>query len=96
MKTLAQIKDGLNQYRSTLRDEYKVVRLGVFGSYARGNPDKESDIDILVGLKEPLGLKFIDLKEYLEEILDLKVDLVTHQALKPQLRSSILAEVQYT
>ncbi len=96
MKTLAQIKDGLNQYRSILREEYKVVRLGVFGSYSRGTPDEESDIDILVELQEPLGLKFIDLKEYLEQILGLKVDLVTPQALKPRLRASILAEVQYT
>jgi len=96
MKTLAQLKESLNQYRSTLQDEYKVVRLGVFGSYARGTPDEESDVDILVELQEPLGLKFIDLKDYLEQILGLKVDLVTPQALKPRLRASILAEVQFT
>jgi len=96
MNNLAQIKSNLKRYRTTLREEFKVVRLGVFGSYARGTPDEESDVDILVELAEPLGLKFIDLKDYLEQILGLKVDLVTHQALKPRLRDSILAEVQYT
>ena len=96
MKTLNQIKKGLDQHRTILRNKYNVKKLGIFGSYARGTPDQDSDVDIIVELSEPLGLKFIDLKEYLEQILDLKVDLVTPQALKPRLRDSILAEVQYT
>jgi predicted nucleotidyltransferase len=56
---------------------------------------KGSDIDLLVTLEEPLGLAFLDLKYYLEEVLDLQVDLVTVNALKPELQEDILQEATY-
>ena len=54
-----------------------------------------SDIDILVEFSEPVGWEFIDLKDFLEMILEIKVDLVTKNALKPQIRDRILNEVVY-
>jgi predicted nucleotidyltransferase len=69
--------------------------IGIFASYARGDQKKSSDIDILVGFSEPIGWEFIDLKGFLESILDMTVDLVTIGALKPQLKDSILQEVVY-
>ena len=52
-------------------------------------------MDILVEFYAPIGWEFIDLKEFLEEILGREVDLVTVGALKPQLRDKILKEVVY-
>ena len=69
--------------------------IGIFGSIVRGEESGRSDVDILVEFSEPIGWEFIDLKEYLSEILGLEVDLVTVGALKPQQRDKILREVNY-
>jgi len=75
---------------------YGVQRLGLFGSYVREKQHKKSDIDILVKFNRDIDLfDFIDLREYLENHLNAKVDLVMESALKPNLGSRILAEVEY-
>ena len=74
---------------------FYVKKIGVFGSYSRGEETPESDIDVLVEFFEPLGWEFFDLKEYLEEILARKVDLVTENAIRPQMKEKILNEVIY-
>lgn len=95
MKTLLEMKATLKKHKPTLSERFKVRRIGIFGSYVRGRETKTSDIDILVELSDPIGWEFVDLKEFLEEILGLNVDLVTINALKPQLRDAILEEVVY-
>jgi len=72
-----------------------VQRIGIFGSFARGNAGPESDVDILVELKEPTFDHYMDLKFYLEDILGLSVDLVLHDAIKPRLKPIIEPEVIY-
>lgn len=70
-----------------------VSSLAVVGSVARGDGGGESDVDLLVEFSEPVGLfRFVEVKAYLESILGCEVDLVTPDALKPQLREAILAE----
>jgi len=62
---------------------YDVLKIGIFGSFARGDNKKGSDIDILVEFKEsPSLLSLIKLENTLSEILGIKVDLVTTGALK--------------
>jgi predicted nucleotidyltransferase len=95
MENKYNLDQRLKLIKPILKDKYKVNKIGYFGSYARGEQTEQSDIDILVGFSEPIGLEFIELKNYLEEILDKKVDLVTTNALKPQLKESILQEVIY-
>jgi len=95
MKSKKTIEKILKEYKSLLHDRYKVEKIGVFGSYARGEESGESDIDILVKFYEPVGWEFIDLKDFLEEILGRRVDLVTIKALKPQLKDEILREVVF-
>ena len=59
------------------------IKVGIFGSFARGDNKKGSDIDILVEFKEaPSLLTLIKLENDLSEILGVKVDLVTTGALK--------------
>ena len=63
--------------------EFDPIKVGIFGSYARGDNKKDSDIDILVKFKEsPSLLTLIKLENNLSEILGVKVDLVTTGALK--------------
>lgn len=60
-----------------LLSKYGVKRIGLFGSYAKGASSEASDIDILVEFQKPIGLKFIELAEYLERLLGTKVDILT-------------------
>ncbi|RZK89016.1 MAG: nucleotidyltransferase, partial [Hymenobacter sp.] len=60
-----------------------------------GQPRADSDVDLLVELTQPLGWEFFELEELLEKVLQRRVDLVTVDALKPQLRPRILAETRY-
>ena len=63
--------------------EYDPLKIGIFGSFARGDNKKGSDIDILVEFKEsPTLLTLIKLENDLSEILGIKVDLITTGALK--------------
>jgi uncharacterized protein len=67
---------------SHLKD-YNILKVGIFGSFARGDNKKGSDLDILVEFKEsPSLLTLIKLENDLTEILGIKVDLVTTGALK--------------
>jgi uncharacterized protein len=79
-----------------LETHYGVLRLGLFGSYVRGQERKKSDIDILVAFNREIDLfDFLDLREFLESRLNSKVDLVMESALKPSIGKRILSEVEY-
>ena len=73
--------------------KFGVHSLSLFGSIARNQARQDSDIDILVEFEKPVGIfEFIRLKLYLEEVLGRKVDLVTPEALRKELRDAILRE----
>lgn len=95
MKSTKEIQDILKVNREILEKRFKVKEIGIFGSCARDKMTKNSDIDILVSFKEPIGWEFVDLKEYLENVLGCKIDLVTVGALKRQIKDNILREVIY-
>lgn len=95
MTNPSTIEEKLKDLKPLLQERYSVDEIGYFGSYATGNYSANSDIDILVSFKKPLGWSFFDLKDFLEESLGHKVDLVPRNALKEQVRSSILEHVRY-
>ena len=73
--------------------KFGVRSIAVFGSVARNKMRKQSDIDLLVEFQKPVGLfEFARLKIYLEEVFGRKVDLVTPEALRKELRKTILEE----
>ncbi len=72
---------------------YSVDSLAVFGSYARNEQQPSSDLDLLVEFVEPPSLlKFIELENYLSDVLGVKVDLVMRDALKPRIGERVLSE----
>ncbi|HON78334.1 MAG TPA: nucleotidyltransferase family protein [Spirochaetota bacterium] len=86
----------LQSVKQYLKDTYNVSRIGVFGSYARGEEDSESDVDLIVEFAEVPGLReFFGTEEYLEKLLQRKIDLVREKAIRPELRDQILSEVIY-
>ena len=96
MKNINTIKKTLTAHKKELGTKYKVKHIGVFGSFAKGNQKKKSDIDILVEFRETVDFfEFLDLEEYLDNLLGIKVDLVTKRALKPMIKNKILNEVVY-
>lgn len=72
---------------------FAVKTLFLFGSVARDEAGADSDVDLLVEFEKPVGLfTFIELKDYLEEILNCSVDLGTPQSLRPYLKDIVLRE----
>ncbi len=78
-----------------LRQRYGVRRLALFGSFARGEPTSDSDLDLLVEFDDrPLTLlQFITLEEELSDLLGVNVDLVERSALKPHIGERVLQEL---
>jgi len=91
--TKQQVLQTLTDNANTLR-QYSVLRIGVFGSYLHGNATEVSDIDLFVELKEKSFDNYMDLKFYLEDLFQRKIDLVLEDSLKPRLKP-LLAEAEY-
>ena len=84
----------LREHKDELAERYNVKEIGVFGSYVRGEQKEGSDIDILVEFYEvPSLLRFVNLENYLSDLLEMKVDLVMKKALKRSIGEEILREV---
>ncbi len=95
MMTAIDIENKLKELKPVLFQKYSVDKIGYFGSFSRNEQTTESDIDILVSFKKPIGWSFFDLQELLEHELQLKVDLLSEKAIKEQLRQIILNSVRY-
>lgn len=84
----------LREQAAEIRSRFSVETLSIFGSVAGGHATSKSDVDVLVsfGRKPDFDL-FMELKFYLEELLETKVDLVTDKALRPQVKQAISQEI---
>lgn len=78
----AKILEILREKKPDLQKRYPISELGLFGSYARGDFNEKSDIDILVDLNDKIGIRFISLAHELEDIFQMKVDLVSRNGIK--------------
>lgn len=91
-----QVIGKISSQKAFLEDKYFVKEIGVFGSVARGEQNSQSDIDILVDFKKPIGIfDFIRLEDYLSKLLNSKVDLVTKTGLKSLIKDEILSQTVY-
>ncbi|MBU0475312.1 MAG: nucleotidyltransferase family protein [Bacteroidetes bacterium] len=76
-----------------LKQKYQINSIEIFGSYVRNEQESSSDLDLLVSFSSvPSLLKFIELKNYLSDQLQINVDLVMKDALKHRLRHNIISE----
>jgi predicted nucleotidyltransferase len=92
--TRDEILKKLEENRETIRG-FGVRRLGVFGSYVRGEQTETSDIDFLVEFERPTFKNYFGLKFFLEKLFGCKVDLVFHDTIKPRIRNAILEKTVY-
>jgi len=85
----------LKAHKKELQDKFTVRRIGVFGSHARGDAHLHSDVDVLVELDQPTFDHYMDLKFFLEQLLNAEVDLVMADTVKPRLQPYINQDVIY-
>jgi len=88
----------LSEHKAEFSQKFGITKLGLFGSYARGEAKKNSDIDILIELENNLTDihdKKSDLKKTLENYFHLKVDIAREKYLRPLAKQEILKEVEY-
>lgn len=95
MHTLQDILQTLRQHEPELRRKYPVARLGVFGSYARGEANENSDIDIAVEITGPMGLSFVAMAEEIEGLLGIKTDVVPSRSIKPEYLPFVKKDIVY-
>ena len=95
MNTSVDILAKISQIKPMLQKDYSLESIGVFGSVSDDTFDKDSDVDILVEFSKPIGWKVLSMELFLEKELQRKIDLVTKDALKPQLKNDILGSVVY-
>ena len=96
MKSVAESKKILSEFKKEFGPQLGIKELGIFGSVARGEYTKESDLDIFVSLEKVEPFIIFDLRELLESLCNCKVDLVRlRDSLRPALKNNILKEGIY-
>lgn len=93
MKTLEEIKSIISSLQPYLKEKYGVINIEIFGSYSRNEQTDKSDLDLIVSLESPLGFEFMDLCDYLDAQLGLKVDVLTKRGIKDNFYNSIKGEI---
>ena len=95
MLTRIELENKLRQMKPELAAKFSVSNIGFFGSYATGEQNELSDLDLLVEFSKPIGWDFFKLESYLEDSFGMRIDLVTKNALKDRLKGPILNQIQY-
>ena len=95
MYTLQSIVEKLKQVKPELERKYPITSIGVFGSYARGEANQKSDIDIVVDIDGTMGLSFVAMADEIEAILGIKTDVIPMRSIKPEYLPFIEKDVVY-
>ena len=95
MRSIEDIRHTLVSRKPELARRFHVKNLAIFGSYSRDEQKADSDIDLLVEFDAPVGVEFIDLANYLEDLLHARVDLVSRNGIKPKYFRVIESDLKY-
>ena len=95
MATKEEILKSLARDKPRLQRQFKVAKMALFGSYARGDQQPDSDVDILVEVDPSIGLEFVTLADTIEQLLGLSVDLVSSRAVSSRAMKYIEPELIY-
>jgi uncharacterized protein len=94
MLTREEITTILRENHAHLAAEYGVKRIGLFGSYARNTPTEASDVDLIVEFERPIGFRFAEFAEALEDLLGKPVDILTPAGLQAIRIESIAERIE--
>jgi len=95
MESVDNIKQNIKDNKSYLLKKYPIKNIALFGSYTKNQQNIDSDIDILVEFKGQIGIRFIDLADELEQLLSMKVDLVSRNGIKSKYYEAIKNDLVY-
>ena len=99
MLTREEIITKIRKNRLFFAEKFGLKKIALFGSYAIGTQNEQSDIDIFAEFEKPIGLKFIEFAEYLESLLGKKIDVLTAAGLQsvrnPNIAKSIKETLEY-
>jgi hypothetical protein len=98
MKTRDEILDFLSQNKKLFRDRYHIDKIGLFGSYARGDQNNKSDLDLIVEFEENTQDLYelkLQIKDFIKTHLGLEVDICREKYIKPRFKKAILKEAIY-
>ncbi|MHB1679174.1 MAG: nucleotidyltransferase family protein [bacterium] len=98
MKTLNEIESILRKHKKELKEKYYISEIGIFGSYVRGEQNENSDVDILVEFYPKSVISLLDvssLKNYISDLLHMKVDVIHKKDIRIELKKNILNEAIY-
>jgi len=98
VKSKKDILSFLSRNKTIFRDQFHITRIALFGSFARGEQNKESDLDLIVEFEENTQNLYdlkLQLKDFFRINLDLEVDICREKYIKPRIKESILKEAIY-
>jgi predicted nucleotidyltransferase len=95
MRNIHEIRTALSSRRNHLFQAYPIKSMAIFGSYSREENTDDSDLDILVEFNDIIGIRFVDLADEIEEIVGLKVDLVSRNGIMHGYLKAIDPELIY-
>jgi len=98
MKTRDQILSFLTQNKIMFREKFHITKIGLFGSYARGEQNKDSDIDLIVEFEENTQNLYdlkIKLKDFFLCNLGIEIDICREKYIKPRFKKIILKDTIY-
>lgn len=95
MQTSQDVKNKLSVIKEKISLKYGVRSLAFFGSYSRDEQNKNSDLDVLVEFNKPIGIRFIDLAQEIEDAIGFKVDLVSRKGIKNRYFKAIESDLIY-
>jgi predicted nucleotidyltransferase len=93
--TLNEITTELKKNKDKLMSKYPIEAIAIFGSYARNEQNKNSDLDLMVEFNGKIGIRFIDLADEIESLLGFKIDLVSRNGIKPYYFNQIKSDLIY-
>ena len=91
-----EIIDLIRSHANDIKILFCVRRIGIFGSFARGEQKGSSDVDILVEFEKPTFKNFMNLSFYFEDLLGREVDLVTVKGLHPRILPYVEKDVVWS
>lgn len=93
MQEAAEIIEKLKGVKVSLKRRYGVTDIALFGAYSTGSAQSNSDVDLLVTLDKPIGIRFVDLEEELSTLLGKPVDLTQKKGIEQKYLKSIRKEL---
>lgn len=93
--TRDQILDFLRQHKQEMHDRFGVTKIGLFGSYARGDAREDSDVDVAIELSHNTADSYFGVLHFLEDSFHTKIDLGIESNFKPIIKPYIMKEILY-